>query len=74
MASVADTDTLRFGVQDLRMIKEHWNWLVNDMSTACSFFTRESEKEENELWDFLLMKFTSMAQQEAKKRVPIPLC
>jgi len=51
------------------MIKEHWNWLVNDMSTACSFFTRESEKEENELWDFLLVKFTSMAQQEAKKRV-----
>lgn len=54
--------------KDLRVIKEHWNWLVNDMSTACSFFTRESEKEENELWDFLLMKFTSMAQQEAKKR------
>lgn len=58
-------------LQDLRVIKEHWNWLVNDMSTACSFFTRESEKEENELWDFLLMKFTSMAQQEAKKRVRV---
>ncbi len=55
--------------KELKTIKEHWNWLKNDMATACSFFSRQNEKEESELWDFLVMKFTTLAQQESRKRV-----
>jgi hypothetical protein len=48
--------------------REEWRWLEANVVVACSFFNRKSAVEERELFHFLMLKFTALAEEAQQHR------
>ncbi len=52
---------------DIKLIKEEWNWITENVLLACSFFNNKDTTELKEMYQFLMVKFTTLAEENTKK-------
>lgn len=54
--------------REVKEAREEWRWLEANVVVACSFFNRKSAVEERELFHFLMLKFTALAEEAQQHR------